>query len=39
VTIYPVAGDPATLPAGSKVTVLYSRAHSCMYRTHVGRMR
>jgi hypothetical protein len=39
VTFYPVVGDPTSFPAGSKSTVLYSRAHSCMYRTHVGRMR
>lgn len=39
VTIYPIVGEPAAFSADSKGTLLYSSAHSCMYRTCVGRMR
>lgn len=39
VTIYPVIGKPAAFSADSKGTLLYSSAHSCIYRTCTGRMR
>jgi hypothetical protein len=39
VTIYPVVGESVEFSADSKGTLLYSNAHSFIYRTRLGRMR
>jgi len=39
ITFYPVLGDSVEFPVDSKGTLMYSSAHSCMYRTRVGRIR
>jgi len=39
VIIYLILGEPAAYSEDSIGTLLYSSAHSCMYRTCTGRMR
>jgi len=39
VKIYPVVGELAVFPAEAEGTVIYSNAHSFMYRTRSGRTR